>query len=48
MIKMRLIIAEKPELGKAVAEALFKNPKNNKNVLSEGNTKVVWCYGHML
>ena len=48
MIKMRLIIAEKPELGKAVAEALFKNPKNDKNVLSEGNTKVVWCFGHML
>ena len=46
--KMRLIIAEKPELGRAVAEALFTHPADTKSVIAEGDTKVVWCFGHML
>lgn len=48
MIKMRLIIAEKPELGRAIANAIFQNPNNKNNVITEGNTSVIWCFGHML
>ena len=46
---MKLIIAEKPELGKAIAEAIFSSPRQAGNqVINEGDTYVVWCYGHML
>lgn len=48
MIKMRLVIAEKPELGRAIANAIFQNPNNKNNVITEGNTSVIWCFGHML
>lgn len=45
---MRLIIAEKPELGRAIADALFTHPETHDSVITEGNTSVIWCFGHML
>ena len=32
---MRLIIAEKPELGRAIADALFTHPETHDSVISE-------------
>ena len=45
---MRLIIAEKPELGRAIADALFTHPETHDSVITEGDTSVIWCFGHML
>jgi DNA topoisomerase-3 len=44
---MRLFIAEKPELGRAIAEALGDaSPKKGHIVC--GDDTVTWCFGHML
>lgn len=46
---MKLIIAEKPELGKAIAEALGIKINNVSNGFIKGDEyTVTWCYGHML
>lgn len=45
---MRLFIAEKPELGRAIAEALGDG-KNEGGCIRCGNGDVVtWCFGHLL
>lgn len=45
----RLIIAEKPSLGRAIAAALPKPHKNLKGYIETGNGDVVtWCIGHLL
>ena len=36
-MNMRLIIAEKPELGRAIADALFTHPETHDSVITEGN-----------
>ncbi|MBW5840010.1 type IA DNA topoisomerase [Yersinia enterocolitica] len=47
---MRLFIAEKPSLARAILEGLGGDPNTEKkNGYFEHNTDVVtWCYGHML
>jgi DNA topoisomerase-3 len=45
---MRLIIAEKPSLARAIAEALPGNPRRGDDALVIGDTTVTWCLGHLL
>ncbi len=46
---MKLYIAEKPSLGKAIAAALPKPHKSHKGYIEVGNGDVVsWCIGHIL
>ena len=47
---MRLFIAEKPSLAKAIFEGLGGNPATQKkNGYFENGTDIVtWCFGHML
>ena len=46
---MKLYIAEKPSLGRAIAAALPKPQKNHKTHIELANGDVVsWCIGHIL
>lgn len=46
---MKLYIAEKPSLGRAIANALPKPQKNQKGYIELANGDVVtWCIGHIL
>lgn len=46
---MKLYIAEKPSLGRAIAAALPKPHKNHKTHIELGNGDMVsWCIGHIL
>ncbi|WP_280549177.1 DNA topoisomerase III [Halomonas sp. 11-S5] len=45
---MRLIIAEKPSLARAIAEALPGAPRRDDGALVVGDTTVTWCLGHLL
>ena len=46
---MKLFIAEKPSLGRALAEALPKPLKTNDGYIEAGNGDIVtWCVGHLL
>lgn len=46
---MKLYIAEKPSLGRAIAAALPKPQKNRQGYIELGNGDVVsWCIGHIL
>lgn len=46
---MKLYIAEKPSLGRAIAAALPKPQKNNQGYITLANGDVVsWCIGHIL
>ncbi|APE29689.1 DNA topoisomerase III [Halomonas aestuarii] len=45
---MRLIIAEKPSLGRAIADALPGRPRRQDGALVMGDTTVTWCLGHLL
>lgn len=49
-INMRLFIAEKPSLAKAIFEGLGGNPNTEKKngYFEHGADAVTWCYGHML
>ena len=44
---MRLFIAEKPNLGRAIADGLGKGRKE-AGCIRCGNDTVTWCFGHML
>lgn len=44
---MRLFIAEKPDIAKAILDALGGGTKKNGYFVS-GNDYITWCYGHML
>lgn len=44
---MRLFIAEKPSLGRAIAAGLG-NQKKAEGCIRCGNDVVTWCFGHML
>lgn len=44
---MRLFIAEKPSVAKAIAEALGVTGKD-EGVIHCGPDKITWCFGHML
>ncbi|MCO7245024.1 DNA topoisomerase III [Halomonas sp. Mc5H-6] len=45
---MRLIIAEKPSLARAIAEALPGSARRQEGAISCGDTTVTWCLGHLL
>lgn len=45
---MRLIIAEKPSLARAIAEALPGSAKRQDGALTVGSDVVTWCLGHLL
>lgn len=45
---MRLIVAEKPSLARAIAEALPTKAIRREGYLEAGDTRVSWCLGHLL
>ncbi|UHD51763.1 toprim domain-containing protein (plasmid) [Proteus mirabilis] len=47
---MRVFIAEKPSLAKAIFEGLGGNPntEKKKGYFQHGDDVVTWCVGHML
>ena len=46
---MRLFIAEKPSLGRAIADVLPKPHRRGDGFIECGNGQVVtWCVGHLL
>ncbi len=45
---MRLFIAEKPSLGKAIAEGLGIKKKNRSYIECDSGDVVTWCIGHVL
>ncbi len=45
---MRLFIAEKPALGKVIAEALGGNIQRRNGYFQCGDDAVTWCVGHIL
>lgn len=45
---MRLFIAEKPSLGRAIAEQLGVRQKNNTHIECVNGNIVTWCFGHLL
>ncbi|SHF63177.1 DNA topoisomerase-3 [Modicisalibacter ilicicola DSM 19980] len=45
---MRLIIAEKPSLARAIADALPGASKRGDGAIHVGDTIVTWCLGHLL
>ncbi|MGJ8524563.1 DNA topoisomerase 3 [Halomonadaceae bacterium LMG 33818] len=45
---MRLIIAEKPSLGRAIAQACDDDFSSREGCLVGRKTTVSWCYGHLL
>ncbi|MGJ7456378.1 DNA topoisomerase III [Halomonas sp. MA07-2] len=45
---MRLIIAEKPSLARAIADALPGAPRKQEGAIAVGDTTVTWCLGHLL
>src|SRR5690606_1858984 len=44
---MRLFIAEKPSVAKAIASELGQAVKND-GFIQCGNDRITWCFGHML
>ena len=45
---MRLIIAEKPSLARAIVDALPGSPRKQEGAIAVGDTTVTWCLGHLL
>lgn len=45
---MRLFIAEKPELGRAIAEAIGSGKKDGGCIRCDNGDVVTWCFGHLL
>lgn len=46
---MRLFIAEKPSLGRAIADVLPKPHRRGEGFIACGNDQIVtWCVGHLL
>ena len=45
---MRLFIAEKPSVARAIAQALGTlDTKKKGQIICENDTVVTWCFGHM-
>ena len=45
---MRLFIAEKPSLGRAIAEGIGITTKYDTHIICKDDTVVTWCFGHIL
>lgn len=43
-----LIIAEKPELGRAIATAVNASERERQGVIQKGDLTITWAYGHLL
>lgn len=49
MTKKALVIAEKPELGRAIAQAMIQGPYQEKDGMIDSNLYcIIWAYGHIL
>ncbi len=47
-LKTRLIIAEKPDMGRKIASALAKPHKNGQGFIETQEGTVTWCIGHIM
>lgn len=45
---MNLIIAEKPDIAKAVSKVVPGSPQWKNGYIEQGNYYISWCYGHLL
>ena len=45
---MRLFIAEKPQLGKAIVDALPGAAQYDNQTITKGDDVIIWCFGHLL
>ncbi|MBX7491220.1 DNA topoisomerase 3 [Helicobacter turcicus] len=45
---MRLFIAEKPELGRAIAEAMQGTQESKQGHIIKGDSIITWAFGHIL
>ncbi len=45
---MRLFIAEKPELGRSIAEAIQGTQENKQGYIIKGDSIITWAFGHIL
>jgi DNA topoisomerase-3 len=45
---MRLFIAEKPELARAIADGIGENQKKCDGYIQIGSDYITWCFGHLL
>lgn len=45
---MRLYIAEKPTLAKAIADGIGKNERTPSYIQCANGDRVTWCFGHMM
>lgn len=45
---MQLIIAEKPELGRAIADAIPGSATKEDSCIYKGDYAIIWAYGHLL
>ena len=43
-----LILAEKPELGRAIAAAVNATERERPGVIQKGDLTITWAYGHLL
>ena len=44
---MQLIIAEKPDLGRAIADAILPRKSSKKGYIDGGDIIVTWAFGHL-
>lgn len=45
---MRLVIAEKPDIAKAVSKVIPGTPQWKSGYIEQGEYCITWCYGHLL
>lgn len=45
---MDLVIAEKPDIAKAVSKVIPGTPSWKNGYIEQGNYCITWCYGHLL
>lgn len=45
---MKLFIAEKPSLAKAIAEEIGVKSRSGGSIACNNDTVVTWCFGHLL
>lgn len=45
---MDVIIAEKPDIAKAISKVLPGTPRWQNGYIEQGNYCITWCYGHLL
>ncbi|UQY79986.1 DNA topoisomerase 3 [Candidatus Hepatincola sp. Av] len=45
---MKLFIAEKPELARAIADAIDGKQVKQNGYIEVGNNTITWCFGHLL